>query len=113
MNGYTKIDRALRKARNMFKKKNGGRAGIKKLAILITDGEQTGKGDPEKAAKDLRDDGIALLVVGVGHLDGNKLTKISGKGNWYLANNFTVLNSKEFIDNMTRATCEGAKAGII
>lgn len=107
MNGYTKIDKALRLVKSqMFKKENGGRKGVKKMVVLITDGEQTGRGNPDQVAKELRDEGVILLVIGVGKLDKKKLEKISGPDNWFLASNFTVLNSKEFVEKMTHSTCK-------
>lgn len=52
MNGYTKIDRALRLAqKSLFTKQNGGRRNVKQLIILMTDGEQTGTGNPAKVRK--------------------------------------------------------------
>ena len=41
-----------------------------KTVILITDGENTGVGDPLKAAEEARDAGIRLFCIGVGTGDG-------------------------------------------
>ena len=41
-----------------------------KAVILITDGENTGAGDPMKAAEDARDAGVKLFCIGVGTGDG-------------------------------------------
>lgn len=54
----------------------------------------------------MRDDGIDIIVIGIGDLDPKKLEKIAGQGNWHMAANFTVLNSKKFVEDMTKATCE-------
>ena len=106
--GNTRIDLALEEVKErMFTPENGGREGVKKLVVLVTDGEQTGKEgvDPVSIAKTLGEKGVTILVIGVGDLESSKLSDISGKDNWYLASNFTILTSKEFLDNITIEKC--------
>lgn len=107
MGGSTRIDLALKEVKeNLFTKENGARAGVKKIVILLSDGHQTGKGakDPTKMAEQLRDDGISVIVIGIGNLD-DKLVKLAGEDNFYLASNFTILTSQDFIENMTKVAC--------
>ena len=47
-----------------------------------------------------------MLVIGIGDLKPLKLNKIAGEGRWHLASDFKVLNSKEFIQNITNTACE-------
>ena len=77
----TRIDLALQLTSQSFFTANGGtRFGVTKVAILITDGFQTPTGyarSLKKAAKGLEDDGIKLLVVGIGdNIDENALRGI-------------------------------------
>ena len=89
----------------MFTGPNGGRPDAQKLVVMVTDGDQRGGKDPAHVAKQLRKEGIALFVIGVGHVNSTQLEEIAGKGNWYLAKNFSELNSAEFVGNFTDQTC--------
>ena len=47
------------------------------------------------------------MVIGIGDLKHFKLNKIAGgEGRWQLASDFKVLNSKEFIKNITNTACK-------
>ena len=94
-----------------FTRENGSRDGKMKLLILITDGKQNkaaGYRRPDLIADDLRQLGITLLVVGVGAgVDINELSDISGPDdNWRRVNDFRELNSRGFIERMTRKSCD-------
>ena len=64
----------------MFTSKNGGRPDAQKLVVLVTDGEQRGGKDPALVAKEMREAGIALFVIGVGRVNSTQLENIAGKG---------------------------------
>lgn len=90
----TRIDKALRLARNqMFTKQNGAREGVQNLIILMTDGSQTGSVDPSIMAKVLRNNGFELVVFGIGRfVKPNQLRDIAGEsGRYYTANTFLEL----------------------
>lgn len=62
----TRIDLALNKANEVF---DQSRAGVPKVAIVLTDGEMNDGGsvpDLKDAAKRLRERGVRVLVVGIG-----------------------------------------------
>lgn len=111
----TRIDRALKMAREeMFSPQNGARAGIPKLLILLTDGSQTKDVDaidPAVVAKEIRDKGVILLVIGIGkNTNHQELLKIAGKAaNVYQASNFDELKSSKFIDDVSKSSCEKGK----
>jgi len=64
--GGTDITGALTVARNGFDPKSAA----EKAVILITDGENTGRGDPVAAARKLDEAGITLFCIGVGGEEG-------------------------------------------
>ncbi len=111
--GYTtRIDKALRLAKG--KLMIGARKDAPKLVFLLTDGSQTKDNDavdPAVLAKELRDDGIKLIVIGVGK--GTKLDeleRIAGvSSNVYMANDFNELMSSVFVQNVAKAGCKKSK----
>lgn len=107
--GSTRIDLALKEVRdNMFKAENGARGDdVKKLVVLVTDGEQSGEGgeSPATIAKSIRDGGIPIITIGVGDLETSRLSDIGGDINWYIASNFSTLNSKDFLDSILVEKC--------
>lgn len=108
MGGDTHIDLALRKASEMFTEKNGARYGVKRLAILLTDREQTSRrgANPANAARDLRSSGVSLITIGIGNMKDSALRELSvDNHDWNLLSNFSVLNSKAFLDNFTVNAC--------
>ncbi|MGA6926845.1 MAG: VWA domain-containing protein [Desulfosarcina sp.] len=64
--GGTDISHALNAAREGFDPDSAS----DKAVILITDGENTGSGDPIEAAESLKEKSIKLFCVGVGGTDG-------------------------------------------
>lgn len=64
--GGTDLDAAIRTALAGFDKK----AATEKAVILITDGENTGQGDPIQAAEEARDQGVKIFCIGVGSQGG-------------------------------------------
>jgi len=73
----TAIAGALREARRVLDA--GGRGGVARAVLLITDGEDN-EGDAADAAKDLGDAGIRVYAVAVGSEDGEPIPLTDGKG---------------------------------
>lgn len=72
--GGTDITGALATALNSFDPKGTS----DKAVILITDGENTGNGDPLKAAETLKEKDIKLFCIGVGGSDGVPIPEPAG-----------------------------------
>ncbi|MCJ7830198.1 MAG: VWA domain-containing protein, partial [Desulfobacterales bacterium] len=72
--GGTDITGALETVLNSFDPKSTS----DKAVILITDGENTGDGDPVKAAETLKEKKIKLFCIGVGGGDGVPIPEPSG-----------------------------------
>lgn len=111
MGFQTRIDKALRTTqREMLNAQNGARASVVKVVILLTDGTQTRTGrfeDPAAIAEELRNAGVHLVVVGIGSdVSSDELTDIAGDRSYvFTANNFDQLVTKEFINQVGKATC--------
>lgn len=108
----TRIDKALNLARDeMFTTRNGARPGVPKILVLLTDGAQTGKGstDPAIPAKQLRDAGVYLIIIGIGkQIDLNEIQNMAGDtGRFYTAASFDELITSDFINGVTETTCPG------
>ncbi|XP_060597224.1 cartilage matrix protein-like [Ruditapes philippinarum] len=64
----TFTNKALERMRtNIFSSSNGARSGVRKLAILLTDGRSTYRNGTLKEAKLAKDAGITILAIGVGN----------------------------------------------
>ena len=115
MGSTTRIDKALRLAKKeMFSLKNGGRAGIPKVLILLTDGSQTADvdaEDPALVADEFRNAGIPLIAVGIGAgVNKTELNHIAGgESNAYSADSFDELVDSSFIDTINEDTCNTGK----
>jgi len=72
--GGTDITGALSTALNSFDPKSAS----DKAVILITDGENTGDGDPLKASETLKENQIKLFCIGVGSSDGVPIPEPAG-----------------------------------
>ncbi|MDX2452829.1 VWA domain-containing protein [Desulfosarcina sp.] len=72
--GGTDITRALATALDSFDPKSAS----DKAVILITDGENTGGGQPLKAAETLKENKIKLFCIGVGSSDGVPIPEPDG-----------------------------------
>ena len=111
MGSTTRIDRALRETqKNMFSLKNGARPGVTKIVILLTDGSQTkdaGAEDPAAIADEIRNSGIAVLVIGIGAgVNPAELDKIAGgANNVFHASNYGELLSRKFVSNVVGNMC--------
>ena len=112
MGSTTRIDKALRMTqKDMFSIPNGGRPGVNKVLIVLTDGTQTqdvGAEDPGDVADELRKMGIRVLTVGIGKgINATELAHIAGgKENLFSADSFDQLVSREFLDKVNSAGCK-------
>uniref|UniRef100_A0A7M5WVJ2 VWFA domain-containing protein n=1 Tax=Clytia hemisphaerica TaxID=252671 RepID=A0A7M5WVJ2_9CNID len=111
----TRIDKALRLTQSqMFSIANGGRPGVSKIVIVLTDGSQTqdvGAEDPGNVAEELRSMGYKVLAVGIGSgVNSTELAHITGnKANVYSAVTFDELISQDFLGTVNKAGCDEAK----
>ena len=105
--GKTKIDKALSLAESeMFKEVNGARSGVPDTLILLTDGKSND--DPKVTVKKLRSRGVNIIVLGITkEVNDEMLRKIAGDSkNYFTAENFDILISKEFIETLQVKICE-------
>jgi len=115
MNSVTRIDLALEKARTeLLNTAYGARPGVKKILILLTDGEQTKASDakdPVVLAKEIRTElDVELIVIGIGsRTNEEELKKITGPNdNFRKATDFKQLASFDFSEKMTKKVCDTA-----
>jgi len=113
MGSTTRIDKALRLTqKEMFTIGNGGRPGVSKVLIVLTDGSQTqdaGAEDPGDVAAELRDSGIRVIAVGIGKgINTTELAHIEAK-NVYSASSFDELISDAFLKSVSRSSCAEGK----
>ena len=105
--GLTRIDKALDvAATEIFPE---GRAGVPKIALLITDGTQTQTADAKdltEASEPLRKAGVRVLAVGIGSgVDADQLRLVTESDeDVVVANDFQDLLLK--IGNLTSRACE-------
>ena len=115
MGSTTRIDKALRLTqRELFSSQNGGRPGVTKLLILLTDGSQTqdaGAEDPGFIADEIRRSGIIVLIIGIGaDTDETELERMAGgTDNLFNAASFSELNGEEFANQVAERSCEEGK----
>ena len=116
MGSTTRIDKAFRLTqKDLFSMSNGARPGVPKLLILLTDGSQTldvDAEDPKSIAKEIRDSGVKLLVIGIGQgINKTELTNIGGgDDNVYSAASFDELIGGQFIDTIVASGCDKGKS---
>ena len=111
MGSSTRIDIALRLAqREMFTTGNGGRPGIPKVLILLTDGHHSGSEDPAVIADEIRKTGVHIIVIGIGaNTHKIELNRIAGgPGNAFNVSSFDELIADDFIKTLTQKSCDVA-----
>ena len=112
MGSTTRIDRALRLAqKEMFSSRNGGRLGVAKLLILLTDGSQTPDADaeePGKIGEELRKMGVSIISIGIGEgVNETELAHIAGGENsTYSASTFDKLKDSAFLHDIKSSSCQ-------
>ena len=113
----TRIDRPLRLAeKKMFRPTNGARSGVAKILVILTDGggsdtitRYTTSEDPVDIADSLRNEGITLVVIGLGpSVDTVALNKIAGgRDKAIFVSDFQDLVDKEFVTSVKKKLCQG------
>ena len=112
MGSTTNIDRALRLTqKEMFSTANGGRPNVPKILILLTDGTQSyymGKENPAKITAELRQEGVKVLVIGIGKgTKKSELVGIAGKSeDTFDVNSFDDLVKKDFVNKIYGKSCK-------
>ena len=107
----TRIDKALRLTqKDMFSIANGGRPGVNKIVIVLTDGSQTNDKDAEDpgfVAGELRDMGYTVLAIGIGKgVNETELVHIAGdKKHVYSAATFEELVGSSFLNQVINSSC--------
>ena len=97
MGSNSRVDKALAEANdNMFSVKNGGRAGVKQILVIVTDGVSSASGiDPFAIAKKIKNQNIHVVVVAVGNsIQPNSLDAL-GNQVFYLTD-YSDLGSLDF-----------------
>ena len=94
----TRIDKALKLAKDLFIPESKERKGVKKVALLLTDGKQTNDPgtDLEEASKPLHDAKVVTIAVGIGDsVEETELKKIAKSENdVVITKNYTDLQNK-------------------
>ena len=72
--GGPRVDIALALAKDeAFSTESGGRSDVSKLVVLLTDGLMAEADNAVAVTEQLRNEGIALFVIGVGRLSGSDM----------------------------------------
>ncbi|XP_059508798.1 collagen alpha-6(VI) chain-like [Stegostoma tigrinum] len=118
-NTYT-VD-ALKHAKTLLRKENGGRRedGVPQFLIVITDGAATVKQGLDTTSAAIRDSNVQILAVGVDKANTEELRTIAGSDeNWFYVNNFTALEylsqkiSRQ-ICTKTKPDCELSESDVV
>ena len=112
MGRTTRTDKALRLAQNeLFTLANGARQGIPKVLIALLDGSQTPGGENSEAiARELRNAGIQLLLVGIGpEVSSSELLRIADNDQSvvFSAPTFDYLYNGSLVDDVVQRVCPG------
>ncbi|XP_031796084.1 collagen alpha-5(VI) chain isoform X2 [Sarcophilus harrisii] len=104
----TYVGKALEFVSDYFEPLNGGRSGVKKFLILITDGKSSDT--VKERASDLRNKGVIILVVAVFQAKSSLLEDITGNTNliYYVEkfDNQKLLEDKLVFDMCTLYECK-------
>ena len=106
--GGTNTDIALRVLVNLMSSRNGGRSGVQKIAILMTDGKSRSYTHTKKYAALARAKGITLIAVGIGNYRRSELNAIAkdpDSKHVFTTTSFAGLAHLKM--KITRATCTG------
>ncbi|CAL1530592.1 unnamed protein product, partial [Lymnaea stagnalis] len=98
--GFTRTDKGLDKARNMF-----GKDRRPHVIILVTDGQSSSRESTKAAADRLREANIITLGIGVtDSINEEELKYIGGPNDILTVNNFDVL--QDILQGLVRRTCQ-------
>ncbi|XP_018418248.1 PREDICTED: collagen alpha-6(VI) chain-like [Nanorana parkeri] len=110
LKGLTYTATALEYTQQRFNTIYGGRLGVTRIIILITDGATTAEDRPklDTVPQSLRDNGTIIFAVGVGGAKREELEKIAGQPNrWFLVDNYNSLEGLH--ENITHIVCDQSK----
>ncbi|KAM5156748.1 collagen alpha-4(VI) chain-like [Mantella aurantiaca] len=108
--GYTYTATALDYTHERFDPIYGGRPGVARIIILITDGATTAADRPKLdiVPQTLRNNGFIIFAVGVGGAKPEELQKISGQPDrWFKVDNYNSLEGLH--ENITHIVCDQSK----
>ncbi|KAM9308137.1 collagen alpha-6(VI) chain-like [Gastrophryne carolinensis] len=110
LKGLTYTATALEYTQGRFDAVYGGRPGVSRIIILITDGATSIQDRPnlDRVPQALRNDGIIIFAVGVAGAKSEELEKIAGqKDRWFFVQNYSNLESLH--ENITQIVCDQSK----
>lgn len=105
--GRRRLNSALKQVSIMFNASAGGRrnAGVPQTLILITSGDP--QEDVAEAGKILKDLGICVLVLGIGHIHKEQLLPITGNSEKIVTfENFNKLKNVDVKKRVVREICQ-------
>lgn len=109
LNSTTRTDLALDLVlnENMFMRSAGGRIGLQKIVILVTDGVSDKPQETIDAANRLKEEGVLIVSVGVGNANAKELEAVAtSTSDVVYANSFDALN--QIKEKVVQRTCENA-----
>ena len=96
---------------NMFTAANGGRPGVPKIGIVITDGRSKSESLTLQEAKAAKDAGITMLALGIGSSRNLDMKEINGIASDPAADHAFIASSFDdlvnVLDKISRGTCAG------
>lgn len=107
INGFPRIDLALRKVKVMFDPPSGGRrnAGVPQILVVITSGDPYF--DVSEEAKILKNLGICVLALGIGNVHKEQLLPITGNSEKIITfQDFSNLRNMDMKKRMVREICQ-------
>jgi len=111
--GYrTRIDLGFKLAEEkVFNEGKGARPDVKKIIILLTDGQQNPRRyDPVLASQKLFNDGVNIYAVGIGkYINHDQLVSITrDRSRVFTVDTFKALESPKFVGDVAKGLCERA-----
>jgi hypothetical protein len=109
--GRTRIDRALQVAyQDLFGPRGSARRGVQKIAVILTDGEQTKTPDAiglDEAASPLKREGVFMISVGIGKYANRKELRLmtDSDDDVIMATSFDDLQKR--VVTFEKKACEG------
>ncbi len=109
--GLSRLDLAMNQASTMFDAANGGREGIPKILVVVSDGIQSvssGIAAIKSAAKKLRSSGVLIYTASAGQrFDYARLREISGdRSRTFVASSYDQLSSESLLKSLSHNACK-------